>query len=139
MLLLLASGLAFACGPRKDPARAALDRVVAGAEGRDASDIVACLTADYTDAEHASPAEVELTLKRYLLAYESLSVSLSDVQIDGGPTRARATFRASLAGTPRAVGGLDAILPRSSAYRFDVLLVKEGDRFKIAKAAWSGE
>jgi hypothetical protein len=133
------AGLALACGPRKDPVRAALDRVVAGAEGRDASDVVACLTADYTDAEHASPAEVELTLKRYLLAYESLRISLSDVQVDGGPTRARATFRASLSGTPRAVGGLDAILPRSSSYRFDVLLVKDGARFKIAKAAWSAE
>jgi hypothetical protein len=66
-----------------------------------------------------------------------LDVSLSDVQIERGENAARARFRAKLSGQPRRVGGLEGLVPSSSAYDFDVRLTQEGGRWKVAWASWA--
>ena len=135
-LSLIVFSLALACRRESDPVRATLDRVVKAAQSRDAQAVVENLTGDYRDAEGQASADVAATLRRIFAAYEIIDVRLSDVEIDRSPEAARATFRADFAGQPRKLGGLDRLFPSASTYRFDVRLVPEGNRWKVAWASW---
>lgn len=135
VLLLALLVLLPACARRGDPVRGLLDAAAKDAEGRDASALAARLTSDFRAAGGEGRAETEQMLKGLFFGYESLSVTLSDVTIERSPEVARVTFRADLAGTPRG-GGLAAILPRSATYRFDFRVVREGENWKVAEAAW---
>ncbi len=129
---------ALACRHGSDPIRATLDRVVKAAQARDSRAVVENLTGDYRDAEGQTSADVAATLRRYFAAYEIIDVRLSDVEIDRAPEAARVTFRAGFSGQPRKLGGLDRFLPSASTYRFELRLVPEGNRWKVAWASWQG-
>ncbi len=133
LILLLFSA---ACRRESDPVRATLDRVVKAAQARDSRAVVENLTTDYRDAEGQSSADVGETLRRVFAAYEIVDVRLADVEIDRAPEAARVTFRAEFSGQPRKLGGLDRFFPSASTYRFDVRLVPEGGRWKVAFATW---
>jgi hypothetical protein len=136
-VLLFFLGAVFgACRKEGDPVRETLDRIVRAAEKRDAAGVVANLTAEYRDAEGESPSEVAALLRRYFAAYEILKVRMTGVEIERAPEAARARFRAELSGQPTKLGGLDRLLPSASKYDFDVRLVSEGGRWKVAWAAW---
>jgi hypothetical protein len=135
-LSLIVLSLALACRRESEPVRATLDRVVKAAQSRDAGAVVENLTGDYRDAEGQASADVAATLRRIFAAYEIVDVRLSDVEIERAPEAAHATFRADFSGQPRKLGGLDRLFPSASAYRFDVRLVPEGNRWKVAWASW---
>jgi len=130
--------LAAACGEKGDPVRRAIDEIVAAAERRDAGAIVERLAPDFQAADGSGRADAETTLRRYLAAYERLSVRISDLTIERAAGAARARFRADLSGTPRQIGGLEGLIPRSSAYRFDLRLAPaaDGGRWLVAWASW---
>ena len=127
-----------ACGKKSDPARQTIDEIVAAAEARDASAIVERLAPEFQAADGSGRADAEAVLRRYLAAYESLGVRISDVTIEQAAGAARARFRAELSGKPRSVGGLDGILPRASTYRFDLRLApaSDGGRWVVTWASW---
>jgi hypothetical protein len=129
---------ALACRHESDPVRATLDRVVKAAQARDSRAVVENLTGDYRDAEGQTSADVAATLRRIFAAYEIIDVRLSDLEFDRAPEAARVTFRADFSGQPRRLGGLDRFLPSASTYRFEVRLVPEGNRWKVAWASWEG-
>lgn len=131
MLLTLAG-----CGERGDPAREALDRIAKGARGRDAAAVAAELAADYRDAAGNGRSDIEQTLRGYFAGYEIVDVTLRDVAVERAEGAARVRFRADLSGQPRKAAGLAGLLPSSASYRFDVRLVPEGSRWKVAWAAW---
>ena len=54
----------------------------------------------------------------------------------GRPRPPAARFRAEFSGQPRKLGGLDRFLPSASTYDFDVRLVPDGSRWKVAFASW---
>lgn len=135
LALLLLLGMA-GCRKHGDPVRESLDDLAHAAEKRNASAALELIAPDYQGS--GSRADVEADLRRYLAAYESLSVKLSDLKIERGPDAARVTFRADLSGTPRKLGGLDGLLPRSAAYRFEVNMAVYDGRWKIYKASWRG-
>jgi len=130
------AGAPLACREKADPVRRTLDRLVQAAEKRDAQTIAEHLAGDFQAADGSGRADAQATLLRYLAAYEDLNVRLSDITIERGESAARVTFRADLAGKPRQIGGLEGYLPRSSAYRFELRLVPEGERWNIAWASW---
>ncbi len=132
ILLLLLS--IPACKKHGDPVRETLDDLAHAAEKRNANAALELVAPGYQGS--GSRAEVESDLRRYLAAYESLSVKLSDVKIERGPDAARVTFRADLSGTPRKLGGLDGLLPRSAAYLFEANLAVYDGRWKIYRASW---
>jgi hypothetical protein len=134
----LAALLAAACGEKRDPTRRTIDEIVAAAEARDPGAIVERLAPDFQAADGTGRADAEATLRRYLAAYESLDVRVSDVTIETAAGAARARFRADLSGKPRNVGGLEGLLPRSSAYRFDLRLApaSDGRRWVVTWAGW---
>ncbi|MEO6326603.1 MAG: nuclear transport factor 2 family protein [Thermoanaerobaculia bacterium] len=138
-LVLLAASLAPACRGKSDPVKALLGRVEAAAEKRDADGIAAELADEFQASDGESRAELLAGLRRLMAGYDSLSVSVSDLTAERGTGLAHVTFRAALAGTPRALGGAEAFLPRAATYRFDLRLVERDGRYRITKAAWERE
>jgi hypothetical protein len=135
-LLLLATALP-ACRKESDPVRATIDGLAKAASDRDADDAGDLLATTYADAEHADRAAALLTIRRYFAAYERISTSFADVRIDRKPDLARATFTATFDGAPRKLGALDAMLPRTAKVKFEMNLVPEEGRWKVAWAGWS--
>ena len=135
LALLVAS--ATCCGEKKDPVRQALDRLVVAAQERDSGDFVANLAPDFQAADGTGRADAEATLRRYFAAYENLNVRTSDVTVERAADAARVRFLAELSGKPRSIGGLEGLLPASSAYRFDLRFApgKEG-RWLVTWASW---
>lgn len=134
--LLLATPLA-SCRKEADPVRAAIDALARAADDRDADAAGDLLAAAYADAEHADRAAALQTIRRYFAAYERISASFSDLRIDRKPELSRVTFLATFDGAPRKLGALDALLPRSAKVKFEMNLVPEGGRWKVAWAGWS--
>jgi hypothetical protein len=131
--LLLAS-----CGraPR-DPVTDCLRGAVAAAEKRDADGVMASVAENFRDAEGGGKADASALVRRSLAAYESLSLALSDVVIERGPVSAQAKFKVRMSGRPRAVAGLDGLLPRSSRWSFDARLETGPGGWKISSASWT--
>jgi hypothetical protein len=136
-LLWIACVLLLSCRRSDDPVRESLDAMTAAARSRDASAFFERVAADFQGGEGMSRAEAQATLRRYFAAYEILDVTLSDVTIERSEGAALARFTAHLSGQPRKLGGLDALLPSASTYRFEVRFVPENGRWKAAWATWS--
>lgn len=135
--LALAITLSAGCGPATDPVRQTIDGIVQGAEDRDAAAVLERLSTDFQGADGSGRADAEATLRRYLAAYEKLDVRISDLNVERAAGAARARFRADLSGSPRRIGGLGDLLPRTSAYRFDLRLAPgEGGRWIVTWASW---
>lgn len=134
---MLLVAIATDCREKKDPVRQALDRLVAAAKDRDAGGFVESLALDFQAADGSGRADAEATVRRYFAAYESLDVRISDVSVERAADAARVRFRADLSGKPRNIGGLDGLLPATSAYRFDLRLSPgEGGRWLVSWASW---
>jgi hypothetical protein len=137
-IALVAILVGAACGEKGDPARRTIDEIISAAEKRDAAAIVERLAPDFQAADGSGRADAEMTLRRYLAAYERLGVRISDLQIERAAGAARARFRAELSGTPRQIGGLEGLLPQTSAFRFDLRLApaSDGGRWLVTWAGW---
>ncbi len=133
--LLVLAALA-ACRKESDPVRSALDALAKAASHRDADAAADLLATTYADAEHADRAAALLTIRRYFAAYESISASFSDLTIDRKTDLARAIFTATFDGAPRKIGSLEGFLPRSAKVKFEMNLVPEEGRWKVAWAGW---
>jgi hypothetical protein len=134
---LLALLAAIGCGEKSDPVQQTLDRLVAAAKDRDVGDFAANLAPDFQAADGTGRADAEATIRRYFAAYESLDVRISDLSVERAAGAARVRFRSDLSGKPRSVGGLEGLLPATSAYRFDLRLSPgEGGRWLVTWASW---
>lgn len=121
----------------RDPVIACIEGAVRAAESRDADGVMRSLAEDFRDAEGGGKADSAALVRRTLAAYESLSLTLSDVAIERGKAAAHAKFRVRMSGRPRSVGGLEGFLPRSSRWSFDVRLEAGTEGWKIAWASWA--
>ena len=130
--LLLAS-----CRAPRDPVAECLAGAVAAAEKRDAGGVMARVADGFQGNEGGGKADAAALVGRTLAAYESLSLTISDLAVERGPAAAQAKFRVKMSGRPRAVGGLDGLLPRSSRWSFDARLEPGPGGWKIASASWS--
>jgi hypothetical protein len=131
--------VAAACGRRVDPVRQCVDDIVAAANKRDAGAVMERVAGTFQAKNGTSRSEVEATLRRYFAAYESLDVHAEDMKIDRTDDSVFITLTAHLSGRPRAIGGLDAILPRESTYRFDFRLAPDGQTWRVVWADWAEE
>ena len=125
------------CRKEADPVRATIEGLESAAEDRDADAAGALLAAAYADREHPDRVAAILTIRRYFAAYESISASFSDLVVDRKPDLARASFTASFNGSPRKLGALSEMLPRTAKVRFEMNLAPEGDGWKVVWASWS--
>jgi hypothetical protein len=138
-LLLFGVMLVASCREKGDPVGQTLDRIAKASRERSASAVVEQLSGDYRDASGNGRADIEQFLRGYFAAYEIVDVTLHDVSIERSEGAARARFRADLSGQPRQSTGAAGLLPTSESYRFDVRLVPEGSRWKVAWASWQPE
>jgi hypothetical protein len=127
----------LACAKKTDPIRETIDAVVKAANARDADALMARLAPEFEAADGSSRLDIEMRLKRDFAAYETLHVSVSDVQIEKGQGAALVRMRAQMSGQPRKVGGLDGLLPSDAKYDFELRLVNDGEAWKLGWAAWS--
>jgi len=134
--LLLALAAGGGCRKSGDPVRESLDDLARAAHRRDAGALFENVTAGFQSGEGSSRADAESLVRRLFAAYEILDVTLSDIAVERSENSARARFRAELSGQPRKIGGLDGLFPRSSVYDFDVRLLPEEGRWKVAWASW---
>ncbi len=128
--------VALACAKKTDPVRETIDAVVKAANARDTAALLERVAPDFEAADGASRLDVELRLQRYFAAYEILNVTVSDVQIERGDNAARVRLRAEMSGQPRKIGGLDGLVPSAAKYDFELRLVRQGEAWNLAWAAW---
>jgi hypothetical protein len=121
------------CGAPKDPAQALLDDLAAAAEARDAGRVVERLAEGFQGSGGMGRAEARATLQRYFAAYESVGVTVFDVQHEG---QQRVRFRVDFSGRPKPFGGLAGLLPSAAVYRFDLELASEGGRLLVSRGSW---
>jgi hypothetical protein len=136
LFVLVLSADACQRAPR-DPAMACLTEAVAAAESRDADGVMSRVAESFRDAEGGGKADADALVRRTLAAYESLSLTLSDVAIERGPAAAQAKFKVRMSGRPRAGSRLESFLPRSSRWSFDVRLEAGTGGWKITWASWN--
>lgn len=128
--------LTLSCRRDGDPPRDALDRLAKAARDRDASEFLDQIAPDFQAADGSKRSDVEQTIRRLFAGYEKLNVTLDDVAIERSESAALVRFRARLTGKARAIGGLEGLLPRESAYRFEVRLIPSDGRWRVAWASW---
>jgi len=119
----------------KDPIARTIGEITDAAEERDAGAVIEHLSSTYSDA-NGGRREVELALKRYFFAYNSIDITVHQLETSHTASTGRATFRVIFLGSPKSVGGMDQFLPSSANYVFDVWLVKESGDWKIVTAQW---
>jgi hypothetical protein len=117
--------------------RALLAELAAAAEARDADRFGARLSERLEGkGQVMDRADAVATLRRYFAAYESVSVEVDGVEVDRQGTAARVRCVVGLSGRARRLPGLDALLPPSAAYRFDLEVADEGGVWRVRTAAW---
>jgi len=121
----------------RDPVGAAVDGAVTAAEKKDADAVIRFLAPGFRDANGGDRDEAAATVRRTLAAYEHLSLTVSNLVVERGPSSGQARFTVAMSGTPRGIGGLDGLLPRSSRWRFDIRLEPGDGGWKITHAAWT--
>jgi hypothetical protein len=121
----------------RDPVMACLEGAILAAESRDAEGVMSRVAEGFRDAEGGGKVEAAGLVRRTLATYESLSLGLSDVAIERGEAAAHARFRVRMSGRPRAVAGLEGLLPRSSRWSFDARLEAGPGGWKIVWASWT--
>jgi len=133
-LLALASA---ACARSGDPVRKSLDAMVKAANARDVKALFDHVAGNFEAADGSSLEDAKTNVRRYFAAYEILSVSIRDVRIERGEGAARVRLSAEMSGQPRRIGGLDGLFPSSARYDFDLRLVAEDGKWKVAWAQWN--
>jgi hypothetical protein len=130
-------GLAAAgCGGPSDPVRQLLDDVAAAAADRDAGSVLARLAPSFRGTGGLDRAAAGAELRRYFALYSGLDVTLSEVEVEPEEHGARARFRADLSGRPKDLPGVEGLLPRASAFRFEVRAAPAEDGWAIVSADW---
>ncbi len=135
-LIAAFAAAAAACGGRGDPSAETVRGLVRAANRRDAAAIVAALAPDFRGTGGMSRGDLDAEIRRLFAAYASVDVVVNGLSIDRLPEFDVVRFRASFRGTVRRIGGLEAILPPTARYRFELRLVRGGDRRTIEQATW---
>jgi hypothetical protein len=135
--VFVAAAVSLACGQKGDPVRESLDAIVKAANARDTKALFEYVAGNFQAADGSGAADARATVGRYFAAYEILTVSIRDVQIERGQGAARVRLRAEVSGQPRRIGGLEGLFPSSAAYDFDLRLAPEGGRWKVVWAQWN--
>jgi len=127
---------AAACRGEGDPAASAVRSLARAASRRDARDIVAALSPSFEGSLGMSREDVDAELARLFAAYASVDVSVADLTTERFPEFTLARFVAEFRGSVRRIGGLEAMLPSSARYRFELRLAPDGRALRIATARW---
>lgn len=132
MKLVLPLVLVLVACANEDPIVRVVADVADAAEERDAGEVMEHLSPSYEGR-----AEVETTLRRYFFAYNTMDINVRNLQSTISAEQAFVTFDADFLGTPKTMGGMDQYLPRSTTYRFELVMAEEAGEWKITSANWA--
>lgn len=140
-LALLAMLLVGGCGgePESPEAqvRAVIARAVAAAEAKDVGTLRAMVSDRYSDANGQDKRAIEAMLRLHFLRNESvhLYTRVQSVTVPQ-PDRAEASVLVAMAGVP-ITSEVELPALRADLHRFDIEFMREGDRWRVQRAAWS--
>jgi len=128
---------AVACSrPPADPVAAVVASLKQAAQSRAASALGRQLSPDFTGAQGLGRADTLAEAKRYLTAYESVSIEIADMEATRSADAAHLRCLVAFSGRPRRLLGLDALLPPQATYRFELDLVRGAEGWLVQHAAW---
>jgi hypothetical protein len=135
--LALALLAAVACSRApKNPVQALLADLEAAAEARDADRFGTRLSEGFEGQAGLNRADSLATLRRYLSAYETVTIEVYGVEAERRDGGARVRLRADFAGETRKLGPLAGLLPASAFYRFELDVADERGTWRVTKASW---
>jgi hypothetical protein len=139
-ILLLAGAAALACSSApRDPVRAALQELEEAAEARDPDRFAAGLAAGFRGNGTGSAfgkAEAVAALRRYFAAYESVTLTVHEPEVETRENRSLVRCAVEFSGKANAAFGLGGLLPADAVYRFDLEMEEEGGTVKVTRATW---
>ncbi len=135
---VLVLGLAASACSRApdDPVAAVLAPLKKAAESRDVEALGRQLSADFTGQQGQSRADTLAEAKRYLAAYESVSIEIAGLESTRGADSAHGRFLVGFSGRPRRILGLDTLLPPQASYWFELDLVRDEGGWRVQHATW---
>src|SRR6266566_7458751 len=128
-----------ACGKTPTPevqVRTTLAQAQTAAEKKDIAGLRDLISGTYRDAEGQDKRGVEALLRYYFLRHESIHLFTRVPAVNvSRPDAAEAVVLVAMAARPvRDAHELDGL--RADLYRFDITLSKEGDHWRVLRAAW---
>ncbi|MCA1581017.1 MAG: hypothetical protein LC796_06385 [Acidobacteria bacterium] len=129
--------LVAGCRPPGDPAKQTVDDLSRAASHRDAKAFLDLVAADFQGADGSRKSDLESTVRQLFAAYESLDVTVRDLNVERAESAALARFRVDLSGRARKIAGLEGLLPSSSSWQFETRLAPSGKRWRVTWASWS--
>ena len=134
-LSLAVLGAACSRAP-KDPVQALLAELEAAAEDRDANRFAERLSPSFVAAGEMSRPDAVLMLRRYFAAYDSVALTVYGTEVERTGASAHVRTIVEFSGRPRALGGLDGLLPPQAVYRFDLETAEEDGTWRVRSARW---
>ena len=114
--------------------RAVIDSMEVAAEARDVGDLMKHLSDNYRDAQGQDRQQAALYARGYFISNQSVHLLTRVERLEfPAPDEARVTLQVGMAGRggETGQGGLSADL-----HDFDLVLVREGDEWKVSYADW---
>ena len=118
----------------KDPLNLLLEDLEEAAENRDVDAFKKSLATDFTANDEISREEALALLRRYFLAYERITVDVTNVE--RSKTGNLVSFQVSFSGNVNEAFKLQNLIPSTASYNFDLRLVQEADTLKVQRAFW---
>ena len=118
----------------KDPVDLLLEELEEATENRDVDAFTKKVTSDFTANDQIGREEALTMLRRYFLAYERITIDVTNVE--RLKTGTRVNFDVSFSGNVNEAFQLQNIIPSTAAYHFDLRLAQEDEQLKIQKAYW---
>jgi hypothetical protein len=120
--------------------RALLAELEAAAEAKDADRFAARLGAGFRGGGPGSAslgkAEAIASLRRYFAAYESVSLTVHEPEVETREKGALARCAVEFSGKANTAFGLSGLLPADAVYRFELELADEGGTWRVQRATW---
>ncbi|MEP6769103.1 MAG: hypothetical protein ABJC61_10565 [Acidobacteriota bacterium] len=137
LMLVLTLSFPAGCGPPGDPVKQTLEDLSRAASHRNAKAFLDLVAADFQGADGSRKSDLESTVRQLFASYESLDVTVRELNVERAEGAALARFRVELSGRARKIAGLEGLLPSSSSWQFETRLAPSADRWRVTWASWS--
>ncbi len=119
----------------KDPLSMLLEDLEEAAENCDVDVFKKRLATDFTANDEISREEALALLRRYFLAYERITVDVTN--LERSKTGNRVSFQVSFSGNVNEAFKLQNLIPSTASYQFNLRLVQEEGTLKVQRAFWN--
>jgi hypothetical protein len=119
----------------KDPLSLLIEDLEEAAENRDVDVFKKRLASSFTANDQIGREEALTLLRRYFLAYERITVDVTNVE--RSKTGTQVSFDVSFSGSVNEAFKLQNLLPSTASYQFNLRLVQEEGTLKVQRVFWN--